>query len=145
MCVSWLAGGGGGGAWRIRIFVQFERVEAATKMRCCCRLCFHRCRCVPLPPLLLPLLLAPPCLLLLLVGGCVVLLAGKLAPKGTSLLHAAFHPSHPPAPPPPLLLAQALVDLQGRFFAGREVEASFFEEARFENKDLAPRPEEVRR
>ncbi|PSC68931.1 DNA-damage-repair toleration chloroplastic-like [Micractinium conductrix] len=37
---------------------------------------------------------------------------------------------------------KALVDLQGRFFAGREVEASFFEEARFENKDLAPRPEE---
>ena len=41
--------------------------------------------------------------------------------------------------------AQALVDLQGRFFGGREVEASFFEEERFERKDLAPRPEEVRR
>ncbi len=37
------------------------------------------------------------------------------------------------------------MDLQGRFFGGREVEAGFFEEERFEAKDLAPRPEEVRR
>jgi hypothetical protein len=37
------------------------------------------------------------------------------------------------------------VDLQGRFFGGREVSASFFEEERFERRELAPRPEEVRR
>lgn len=37
------------------------------------------------------------------------------------------------------------MDLQGRFFGGQEVEAGFFEEERFERKDLAPRPEEVRR
>jgi splicing factor 45 len=42
-------------------------------------------------------------------------------------------------------VAQALVDLQGRFFGGREVEARFFDEQRFEQRDLAPRPEEVRR
>lgn len=49
--------------------------------------------------------------------------------------------AHPTLPPSP----QALVDLQGRFFGGREVEAAFFEEERFEQMDLAPRPEEVRR
>lgn len=37
------------------------------------------------------------------------------------------------------------MDLQGRFFGGREVEAAFFEEDRFEKRELAPRPEEVRR
>ncbi|EFN54722.1 hypothetical protein CHLNCDRAFT_135411 [Chlorella variabilis] len=40
---------------------------------------------------------------------------------------------------------KALVDLQGRFFGGREVKAQFFEEERFEKLELAPRPEEVRR
>ncbi|KAL4855786.1 DNA-damage-repair/toleration protein [Chlorella vulgaris] len=40
---------------------------------------------------------------------------------------------------------KALVDLQGRFFGGREVAASFFEEDRFEQLELAPRPEEVTR
>lgn len=39
---------------------------------------------------------------------------------------------------------QALVDLQGRFFAGREVEASFFEEERFAKRELAPLASEVR-
>lgn len=40
---------------------------------------------------------------------------------------------------------KALVDLQGRFFAGREVEASFFEEERFAKRELAPLASEVRR
>lgn len=40
---------------------------------------------------------------------------------------------------------QALVDLHGRYFGGREVAAEFFEEERFERRELAPRPEEVRR
>ncbi|KAL4444662.1 hypothetical protein ABPG77_002479 [Micractinium sp. CCAP 211/92] len=40
---------------------------------------------------------------------------------------------------------KALVDLQGRFFAGREVEASFFEEERFAKQELAPLASEVRR
>ena len=44
-------------------------------------------------------------------------------------------------PPPPLL--QALVALQGRFFGGRQLYASFFDEQRFEASDLAPRPEEL--
>lgn len=48
--------------------------------------------------------------------------------------HASTHP-----------LLQALVDLQGRFFAGREVEASFFEEERFAKRELAPLASEVRR
>lgn len=33
---------------------------------------------------------------------------------------------------------RALADLQGRFFAGRQVRAAFFPEARFDASDLAP-------
>ncbi|GAB4821508.1 hypothetical protein N2152v2_008554 [Parachlorella kessleri] len=40
---------------------------------------------------------------------------------------------------------KCLVDMQGRFFGGRTVHASFFDEERYERNDLAPRPEEVRR
>ncbi|KAL4427659.1 hypothetical protein ABPG75_001748 [Micractinium tetrahymenae] len=40
---------------------------------------------------------------------------------------------------------KALIDLQGRFFGGREVEASFFEEERFAKRELAPLASEVRR
>jgi len=38
---------------------------------------------------------------------------------------------------------KALEDLAGRFFGGRVVRASFFDEARLDRNELAPRPEEV--
>ena len=38
---------------------------------------------------------------------------------------------------------KALVDLDGRFFGGRVVRASFYEEARFDRNELAPAPGEV--
>eukprot|EP00887_Chlorella_sp_A99_P002204 scaffold21.g2204.t1 len=38
---------------------------------------------------------------------------------------------------------KALVALQGRFFGGRQLHASFFDESRYERSDLAPRPEEL--
>ncbi|WIA42186.1 hypothetical protein OEZ86_009449 [Tetradesmus obliquus] len=37
---------------------------------------------------------------------------------------------------------RALVDLQGRFFGGRQVRAAFFSEERFEKQQLAPQPGE---
>lgn len=65
--------------------------------------------------------------------------AGHFAPLPPTSLSLLPPPS---LPVPPL---QALVDLQGRFFGGREVEAAFFDEGRFAARELAPRPEEVRR
>lgn len=35
---------------------------------------------------------------------------------------------------------KALIDLEGRFFGGRTVRATFFQESRFEQQDLAPNP-----
>lgn len=35
---------------------------------------------------------------------------------------------------------KALIDLDGRFFGGRTVNAMFFSQDRFEKQDLAPRP-----
>jgi splicing factor 45 len=40
-------------------------------------------------------------------------------------------------------VAQALIDLQGRFFGGRTVHACFFDEAMFERAELAPGPGDV--
>lgn len=57
----------------------------------------------------------------------------------------APQPAHPPASPFLFAPPQALVDLHGRYFGGREVAAEFFEEERFERRELAPRPDEVRR
>lgn len=94
----------------VRIFVQFERVEEATKARTGEEGCRERSR-RPVP-------------------GQPAAAAGRR------------HPPPPTVPPPH---AQALVDLSGRFFGGREVEAAFFEEERFAQRDLAPRPDEVRR
>lgn len=37
---------------------------------------------------------------------------------------------------------RAYVAMNGRFFGGRQVQASFFDEARFAQRDLAPRPGE---
>lgn len=34
---------------------------------------------------------------------------------------------------------KALVDLQGRYFAGRNVRVAFFSEERFQKEDLAPK------
>lgn len=38
---------------------------------------------------------------------------------------------------------KALVDLEGRFFGGRVVRASFYEEDRFNKNELAPMPGEI--
>jgi hypothetical protein len=38
---------------------------------------------------------------------------------------------------------QAAVALNGRYFDQKIISASFFDEQRFENMDLAPRPEEL--
>ena len=38
---------------------------------------------------------------------------------------------------------KAMIDLQGRFFGGRVVQASFFDEERFGRNELAPMPGEV--
>jgi splicing factor 45 len=38
---------------------------------------------------------------------------------------------------------KALVDLEGRFFGGRTVRATFFDEDRLDTNDLAPMPEEI--
>lgn len=38
---------------------------------------------------------------------------------------------------------KALVDLDGRFFGGRIVRASFYDEDRFNRNDLAPTPGEI--
>lgn len=38
---------------------------------------------------------------------------------------------------------KALIDLEGRFFGGRVVHATFYEEERFDNNELAPLPGEV--
>ena len=34
--------------------------------------------------------------------------------------------------------AMAFLDMEGRYFAGRRISATFYQEARFERKDLAP-------
>lgn len=39
--------------------------------------------------------------------------------------------------------AAALAHLHGRFFGGRVVRGKYYDEARFEAGDLAPRPDEV--
>jgi splicing factor 45 len=38
---------------------------------------------------------------------------------------------------------KAAIDLGGRFFGGRTVQASFFDEGRFQRRELAPLPEEL--
>lgn len=38
---------------------------------------------------------------------------------------------------------KALMDLEGRFFGGRTVRASFYEEERFNMNELAPMPGEI--
>ena len=38
---------------------------------------------------------------------------------------------------------KAVIDLEGRFFGGRVVRATFFDEERFERNELAPMPGEV--
>ena len=38
---------------------------------------------------------------------------------------------------------KALIDLEGRFFGGRVVRASFYEEDRFNKNELAPMPGEI--
>jgi hypothetical protein len=107
----------------VRIFVQFERVEAATKVGMLNR--GDRAVWVGLAKV------------------------GWLGSASRCVAASCIEPhlaSNPPAATPCMVPApQALVDLQGRFFGGREVSASFFEEERFERRELAPRPEEVRR
>ena len=123
----------------VRIYVQFERVEEATKVSAAGSYGGH----------------------------CG---SGGFVPVHRVVREAGWRPSTAASPAPPLSpislppcrprpcpprhpaagarLApsrQALIDLQGRFFGGREVEAAFFDEARFEAQDLAPRPDEVRR
>jgi splicing factor 45 len=39
---------------------------------------------------------------------------------------------------------KAIVSLQGRFFGGKEVKATFFSEDRFARRELAPSAEELR-
>lgn len=38
---------------------------------------------------------------------------------------------------------KALIELEGRFFGGRIVHASFYDEERFSNNELAPMPGEI--
>ena len=38
---------------------------------------------------------------------------------------------------------KATIDLGGRFFGGRTVQATFFNEGRFQRRELAPTPEEL--
>lgn len=38
-----------------------------------------------------------------------------------------------------VLLLQSVVDLGGRFFGGRTVSATFFDEDRFDKQDLGPK------
>ena len=42
-----------------------------------------------------------------------------------------------------LLAVQSIIDLGGRFFGGRTVSATFFDEARFDKSDLAPKAGEL--
>ena len=42
----------------------------------------------------------------------------------------------------PEAATKALVDLEGRFFGGRTVRATFFDEGKFERQELAPVPGE---
>ena len=41
--------------------------------------------------------------------------------------------------PPTLFVLQSVIDLGGRFFGGRTVAATFFDEDRFDKQDLAPK------
>ena len=101
----------------VRIFVQFERVDSAIKVG---------------------------------VWGwvgwgverrerawCCKLVAGMPCARGT---HTLTH-KHRLSPPP----HQASLDLSGRYFGGRLVKATFFDEERFAAQELAPRPGEVQR
>lgn len=42
-----------------------------------------------------------------------------------------------------LLAVQSIIDLGGRFFGGRTVAATFFNEDRFDKQDLAPKAGEL--
>lgn len=42
-----------------------------------------------------------------------------------------------------LLAVQSIIDLGGRFFGGRTVSATFFNEDRFDKADLAPKAGEL--
>jgi splicing factor 45 len=61
--------------------------------------------------------------------------------------HSQHLTSRCPPPSPPLVgpcHVQGLIDLDGRFFGGRTVHASFFSEERFAGTQLAPHDDEER-
>ena len=105
----------------VRIFVEFEALDGAAQARCVWQ------------------------------GWCGGIPGAAGTPHPCSRarrdLAACLPTTSPRLPPPaaPLPAPQALADLQGRFFGGRQVQARYFGEARFARRELAPRAEEVRR